>query len=210
MPDSLLIWGASGHGKVVLDVARATGMFRRIVFVDDDSVKARSGYCGCEVISGAAGLREYVEDYLFVIAVGENHARAYCFQRALDSGLTPAVIVHPSAIISPSAAVGRGTVVMPGAVVNAEARLGENCIVNTGAIVEHDCSIGDSVHISPRAVLGGAAAVGNLAHVGIGAVVLPGASVGERAVVGAGAVVLKEAPARCTVIGVPARALSYA
>jgi acetyltransferase-like isoleucine patch superfamily enzyme len=74
--------------------------------------------------------------------------------------------------------------------------------------VEHDCRVGAHVHISPRVVLGGAVSVGPFAHIGIGAIVLPGAVIGDEAVVGAGAVVLKEAPARCTVVGVPAKLLA--
>ena len=202
----LLIWGAGGHGKVVLDVARSTGCFEHIAFMDDDHTKNRLTFCDCPLLSGPEELH-CVPGSTFVVAVGDNRARALCFSRALENGLSPVALVHPTAVIAPSASIGPGTVVMPGVIVNAGAVIGEDCIINTGAVVEHDCRIEAHVHISPRVVLGGGVRVGPFAHVGIGAVVLPSAVVGEEAIVGAGAVVLREAPARCTVVGVPAKAI---
>jgi acetyltransferase EpsM len=209
MNNPLLIWGAGGHSRVVLDIVRGIGRFEPIVFIDDDLSKAGLAFCECPIIGGPDILHQFAGS-AFVIAVGDNRTRARCFDRALDNGLLPAALVHPTAVIAPSARIGRGTIVMPGVIVNAGAVIGENCIINSGAIIEHDCRIGSHAHVSPRVVLGGGVTVGPLAHVGIGAVVLPGAVIGEESIVGAGAVVLKEAPAHSTVVGVPARALSPA
>jgi sugar O-acyltransferase (sialic acid O-acetyltransferase NeuD family) len=210
MNNLLLIWGAGGHGKVVLDIARSAGRFERIAFLDDDSRRAGVTFfmfCDCPLVGGSEELYRFAGS-TFVVAIGDNRARARCFARALGNGLAPRALVHPSAVIAASASIGPGTVVMPGVIVNADAVIGENCIINSGAIVEHDCRVDAHVHISPRVVLGGGVSVGPLAHVGIGAVVLPGATVGEESIVGAGAVVLREAPAHSTVVGVPAKALS--
>jgi sugar O-acyltransferase (sialic acid O-acetyltransferase NeuD family) len=204
MSSNLLIWGAGGHGKVVLDIARNTGAFERIQFLDDRV--ADSDFCGCPLLHTAQ--LERLAGSSFIVAIGDNRERKRCYGRALQAGLLAATLVHASAVISPSARVGAGTVVMPLAVLNASATVAENCIVNTGAIVEHDCEVGAHVHLSPRVALGGAVRIGELAHLGIGAVVLPGGLVGDESVVGAGAVVLKEAPARCVVVGIPARVLS--
>jgi sugar O-acyltransferase (sialic acid O-acetyltransferase NeuD family) len=207
MNNLLLIWGAGGHGKVVLDIARSTGRFERIVFIDDDRARVGVPFCDCPLLSGPEELDRFPGSAM-VVAVGDNRRRAQCFWVALKHGLSLTALVHSTAIVAPSANIGRGTVVMPGAIINAGAIIGENCIINSGAVVEHDCRIGAHVHISPRSVLGGAVSVGPFAHIGIGAIVLPGAVVGDEAVVGAGAVVLKEAPARCTVVGVPAKLLA--
>lgn len=204
--NALVIWGAGGHGKVVLDIAGSTGHFEQTVFLDDDLRKSGLSFCGCPVVGGPDELYRLAGSY-FIVAVGNNNRRAKCYARAFGSGLFPATIVHPTAAISISARIGAGTVVMPGAVINADAVIEENCIINSGAIVEHDCSVGAHVHIAPRAVLGGGVNVGTSAHVGIGAVVLPGARIGNESVVGAGAVVLREAPAHCTVVGVPSKRL---
>ena len=206
MNSPLLIWGAGGHGRVVLEIARSTGRFEHIVFLDDDPAKAGITVGGCLLVGGPTELHRFA-GCAFIVAVGDNRRRAACFSNALEYGLSPTSLIHPSAVIASSAGIGRGTVVMPGAIVNAGAAIGEDCIVNSGAIVEHDCRIDAHVHISPRVVLGGAVSVRSFAHLGIGAIVLPGASIGEASIVGAGAVVLKEVPAGCTVVGVPARVL---
>jgi acetyltransferase EpsM len=209
MNNILVIWGTGGHGKVVLDVARSTGRFERILFFDDDPRRVDSTFCYCSIIGGTESLNS-LNGNAFIVAVGDNRARSKCFSSALEHGLVPAVLVHKTSVVSSSASIGRGTVVMPDVVVNADAVIGENCIINTGAIVEHDCQIANHVHISPRVVLGGCVCVKSFAHIGIGAVVLPGATVGEESIVGAGAVVLREAPARSTSVGVPARTLPLA
>lgn len=140
------------------------------------------------------------------LAVGANRARERLL-RLLEGVAVPS-LVAPTATVSGSARVGRGSVVFPGAVVNAAARIGDAVIVNTAAVVEHDCSIGDAAHVSPGAVLAGGVSVGPRGWIGAGAVVIPGVSIGEDAVVGAGAVVIRDVPAGTTVVGNPARQIS--
>ncbi len=208
----LVLWGASGHGKVVLDVARAMGGFAAISFIDDACEESDREFCDCQVTGASRFLQSakgeaYSE---FLVSIGKNDIRAACFQKALDGGLLPARLIHPSAVISESAKLAGGTVVMARVVINAGAQIGRNCIVNTAAVVEHDCRIGDHVHLSPGALLGGGVTVHAFAHVGIGAIALPGAVIGEGAIVGAGAVVLDSVPPGATVVGVPARTLARA
>jgi len=201
------VWGCGGHGRVVLDAARASGDFERVAFGDDDASLGGATICGAEVIRGGlAGAldRGFCE---FVVGVGRNDLRAACLARGLEAGLRAAVCLHPRAWVSPFATIGAGSVVLAQAVVQNGAVVGGNCIVNTAAVVEHDVRIGDHAHVSPGAVLGGGAAVGGGAHVGAGAVVLPGVRVGDRAMVGAGALVRTEVRSGTTVVGVPARIL---
>lgn len=211
---ALLLWGASGHGKVVLEVARAMGGFRTVSFVDDACGDVPYEFCGCHTFGAGRFFRslENADSFpaicdQFLVSIGKNQTRAACFQRALDHGLAAATLIHPSAVISESASLGDGTVVMARAVINADARIGRNCIVNTAAIVEHDCRLGDHVHLSPGVVLAGGVTVHSFAHIGIGAILLPGIEIGESAVIGAGAVVIRSVPTGTTVAGVPAKPL---
>jgi sugar O-acyltransferase (sialic acid O-acetyltransferase NeuD family) len=141
MNEALVIWGAGGHGTVVLDIARDSGNYKHIVFFDDDSSKMNSIVCECAVI-GDRGQFDRFAGSAFVIAIGHNQMRARCFDLAVASGLTPVALLHRTSVISSMARIGRGTVVMPGAIINSGARVGDNCIINSGAIVEHDCEIG--------------------------------------------------------------------
>jgi acetyltransferase EpsM len=208
----LVLWGAGGHGKVVLDLARAMGGFKTIFFIDDACEEADHEFWDCQVF-GVSRYLQLLKDKgrsQYVVSIGRNEMRAKCFQRAFDHGLLPATLVHPSAVISQSARLEDGTVVMAKVVINAGAQIGKNCIVNTAAVVEHDCRIGDHVHLSPGVLLGGGVTVHSFAHVGIGAIALPGADIGERAIVGAGAVIVNSVPAGATVVGIPARASTRA
>ena len=203
----LIIWETGGHGKVVLDVARRTGRYGDIRFVDDNPLRAGQIFCGCPV-GGTSEEPDRDADLDVMVAIGPNRVRALKYLRAQSWGLPFATLVHSAAVVDDSAGIRSGTVVMAGAIINAQARIGVNCIINTGAIVEHDCLIEDHCHISPRVVLGGKVRIGTYAHIGIGAVVLPGIEIGEGAVVGAGAVVIHSVGPYATVAGVPARILS--
>jgi len=200
---TLAIWGCGGHGRVVFDIAAEMRAFDDIVFYDDN-LNSPPALGGVRVlVGGIAALQAAGAE--FVIAIGANQTRAARFAEAVEAGLRPAICIHPSAWISPSAAIGAGSVLLPRTVVQAGARVGVDCIVNTGAIVEHDCVIGDHAHLSPGVILGGGVRVGEYAHLGIGSVAIPGAGIGRGAIVGAGGVVVSEIEPNVTVLGIPAR-----
>lgn len=201
---SVLVYGAGGHAKVVVDVLEEAG--HRIVGILDDDVARRGttfrGYrvLGDAVVLTDAGLR----DALVMVAIGDNQRRAVVARRAAGMGARFVVGLHPDARLSRSVEVGTGTVVMAGVVINPDVRIGEHAIINTSASIDHDCRIGDFAHISPGATLAGSVTVEAGAHVGAGASLIPGVHVGRDAVVGAGAVVIGDVPDGATVAGVPA------
>ncbi len=202
--------GAGGHAKVLLEIVRARGELNPVALVDSNPALAGRMLFGVPVIGGDEELvrmRDQGVEHAFVGvgSTGDSRVRERIFEHLLALGFSIPRLVHPSAVVSPSAHLGRGVMIMAGAIVNAEAHLGDNVIVNSGAIVEHDCRVGDHAHLGPRASLAGGVTVGACAHVGIGAVVLQGLTVGARAIVGAGSVVLHDVPDGVTVFGVPAR-----
>lgn len=207
--NKLVIWGASGHGKVVLDIARAQCVSSDVVFIDDDSQKLFWEYQGCHVVGRRTELAILrATGYAhFIVAIGCNAARAACFLAACKMEIEPQTLIHPTAAVSPSASIGPGTVIMANAVINPDSVIGANCIINSGAIVEHDCRIANHVHLSPGVALGGGVRIGAYSHIGLHATVLPGVEIGERVIVGAGAVVLEYVAPDDKVVGVPARSL---
>lgn len=200
----ILVWGASGHAKVVADLARTLG-FVVIAFIDDDETRHGEKFFGANVTHARhiESLRR--ESSRLALGVGDNRARERLFERAKRLGFLMAPLVHPSAYVAPSATIGDGSVVLAHAVINADARISLGAIVNTACIIEHDCFIGPFSHVSPGATLAGAVSVGQRVHVGAGATVLPGVHIGDNAVVGAGAVAIDSVPPDSTVVGVPAR-----
>lgn len=199
MTGPLGLIGAGGHGKVAADVARTAG-WEEIVFFDRTYPERRQN--GTWPIVGATS--EGFAGTLFC-TVGDNAARARLFTELVLEA-SP-VLRHPSAIISPSAALGPGTLVVAGAIVNADARIGRGVILNTGSSVDHDCVLGDFVHVSPGARLAGGVHVGARSWIGIGAAIREGISIGADVMVGAGAAVVSDIPDGAHVVGVPARAM---
>jgi sugar O-acyltransferase (sialic acid O-acetyltransferase NeuD family) len=208
-PKAVVVYGASGHGKVVADIARLAGL-ELAGFLDDDPAKIGGVHFGAPVLAWEAVLRrhERATELGVALGIGSNARREACFARLVAAGLSVPSLVHPAAVVAVSSRLGAGTVVMAGAVVNPDAVVEEGCILNTGSVVEHDNRLGRFVHLSPNATLGGGVSIGDRTHVGLGAVVLPGVVVGADVRVGAGAVVHRPVADATTVIGVPARPLA--
>jgi UDP-perosamine 4-acetyltransferase len=204
----IVIIGAGGHGKVVLDILRAGGRYEPVGFLDADSALAGTMVGGLPVL-GAANLlprlRQQQKVHAAVVAIGDNRTRARYAQLLREQGFELITTVHPSAVVSPTARLGANVVVAAGAVICTEAVVGDSAIINTAAIVDHEVQVGAATHVSPGVCLAGRVSVGPSAFLGIGAQVLPCLSVGEGATVGAGAVVLQDVPAFATAVGVPAR-----
>ncbi len=196
----LLVIGAGGHAKVVVDAARVAG-FR------DISVAGQAGdppeLLGIPVLADPSQL----EPQPFVVAIGDNATRARYFAEFRDAGFEPTRIVHPSAVISPSVTIGAGTFVAAGVVVNVDASIGENAIINTRCTIDHDCEIGDHAHIGPGSSLCGGCRVGEGSLIGVGASMAPGSNVGAWSLVGAGAVIVDDLPSNTISVGVPARVI---
>jgi UDP-N-acetylbacillosamine N-acetyltransferase len=193
----IYIYGASGHGKVIADIARAMG-FKVVAFVDDDESKNEFGGLPC--------IRaDKMQKLPVAVAIGSNKARKRVYDNLKNCSFAMPPLIHPSAVISPSAKIGEATVVMPNAVINADAAIGTGCIINTAVVVEHDCIIGNFAHISPNAALAGGVSVGEMSHIGIGANVIQLIKIGKECVIGAGAAVISDILDNTTVVGVPAR-----
>jgi len=204
--DRLIIVGAGGHGRVVMDAVLASHqIYGEAVFADDDERMRGIEILGRPIevpISACVG-----SGMRFHTAIGSNAARRLWNDRLLQLGASPVNIAHPSARISSHAELAPGVFVAAGAVIGPLARIGRCAIINHGAVVDHDCILGDYVHVAPNATIGGSAKIGVGVLIGAGANILPGVSIGDDAIVGAGAVVIADVPARAVVGGIPAKLL---
>jgi acetyltransferase EpsM len=203
----LVLVGGGGHALVVGEAAGAAG-FELVGFLDDgpDAVLGRSPNTTIRI--GKIAELDRIGDRGWVLGVGNLAFRGQLIERLaqFELGRGARTVIHPSAVVSPSARIGAGVFIGPGAIVNARALVMDHAIVNTGAIVEHECVVGFNSHIAPGAVLAGRARVGMQTLIGIGSRVLPELSIGDRCVVGAGSVVIRSVLDERTVMGVPARA----
>jgi UDP-perosamine 4-acetyltransferase len=204
----IVIIGAGGHGKVVLDILRAAGIHRPVGFLDADPAATGSTILGLEVL-GKVNLLPKLKSKArgAIVAIGDNRARASYAQILRQQGFELVSAIHPRAIVSPTAKLGSSVVVAAGAVVGTDAQLDDCVIVNTSAIVDHECHVAAAAHICPGAALAGRVAIGEAAFVGLGSRIIQCLTVGRHAIVGAGAVVIADVPDYATVVGVPARVI---
>ncbi len=203
MKKKIIIVGAGGHGKVVLDILLEAG--RPVLgFVDDDPAKKGKKVLGYKVLGGVDVLSKGMSAAL---GIGDNRARGRVYDALLARGVKVESAIHPKAAVSRFAKLGPGVAVVAGAAVNPDAVLAEGVVVNTGAGVDHDCRLEKFCQIWPGAHLAGNVQVGAYAYVGTGASVVPGRRIGAGAVVGAGAAVVRDVPDGTTAAGVPAESL---
>ncbi|EOW9250401.1 TPA: acetyltransferase [Vibrio cholerae] len=198
------ILGASGHGKVIAELAELNH-FTEIHFFDDRWPELQSVE-HWSVLGDTSELLSLFQRYeLVVVAIGNNKVRLEKFSLLKSAGARLSFIAHPSAIISRYSILGEGCVVMANAVINSFSSVGEACIVNTNATIDHDCVIGDGVHICPGVNLSGGVKVGSKSWIGVGSQIKQLVCVGDEVVVGAGATVLHDVTDSMTVVGCPAR-----
>lgn len=196
------IFGAGGHGRVVLDILKSRG-----VVVDGfiDSAPKVSDIFGVPVFPESQLEKE--ESFRIVVALGANHIRRQVVTKIYERFPRAEFInaIHSSAYISPMSRIGVGNVIAAGAVITPATTIGSHTVINTGAQVDHDCVLSDFVTVAPGAVLGGGVCVGAGAYVAIGAVVRHSISIGEWSVIGAGSLVIAEVPGRVVAFGSPCK-----
>lgn len=208
---AVVVLGAGGHARVLVDLLRRCGSLEPIALLDRDPALLGERVLGVEVIGDDGALDRFdPEQVELVNGVGSTRsteARRSLFLHCRDLGFRFATLVHPAAIVARDVVLGEGSQVLAAAVINTGARIAEDCIVNTGALVEHDCRISAHAHVASGAVLAGNVTIHEGAHVGAGATLIQGVTVGSRSVIGAGAVVLRDVEDDAVVAGVPARVI---
>jgi UDP-perosamine 4-acetyltransferase len=207
VPARVLIFGGGGHAKVVIESLRAADPDVDLAIIDDDPGKLSSEILGVPVVGGRGWLESNWPEAPVAMGLGSNRARVDFAEWLRQQNRKITSVIHPSAVVSPSATVMEGAFLAPACVINAETTVGALSIINTGATVDHDCIIGEGVHIAPGAHLCGNVTVGDRALVGAGATIVPGLRIGADAIVGAGATVVRDVPDRVRVAGTPAKPL---
>jgi len=197
----ILLYGAGGHAKAVLEMIQAVGAFGVAGIVDDNPALTGTSVLGVPVLGTRAALSGLLEQGIFLAANGVGgiiniEIRVKLFDLLAGYGFAFPILRHPRATVEPSALLEDGAQVFANAYIGSSAVLREKCMVNTGAIVSHDCEIGRYTHIAPGCLLAGHVHVGERALVGMGVTTIIGLKIGDGARVGNGAVLLADVPAR--------------
>lgn len=197
--ETINLFGASGHAKVIKDIIEAQGNKVSCLFDDNphyDTIHGCPVYKASNIdVKGP-----------MIISIGSNQTRQIIGEKY---NVDYAKAIHPSATVSDTVKIGDGSVVMHGAIIQSDANIGKHCIINTGASIDHECTIADFVHVSPHATLCGNVQVGEGSWIGAGATVIPGIKIGKWCTIGAGATVINDIPDNSVVVGSPAKEIKH-
>jgi acetyltransferase EpsM len=199
-PKAIIVYGAGGHGKSIIELIRALGSYQIVGVIDDDPGVKRQ-VSDFQILGGAEVLPALWTKGIRMAAnavggIGDIDIRARVFDNLSQAGFTCPSLLHPSAFIESSAQMASGIQVMPLAYIGSEAKIGFGCIINTGAIVSHDCVIGENANIAPGAILAGEVSIGQGVLVGMGATINLRVSIGARARLGNGCTIKADVPER--------------
>lgn len=207
----VVVIGASGHGKVVIDALERAGE-HVVVGLIDARKPAGAPWYGHTVLGDEAALARLVDELALegvVVGVGDNAVRARVVDR-LDAEV-PALrfvnAVHPSAQLARGATLGVGVVVAAGAILGPDTTVADHAIVYTRASLDHDGELGRCASLAPGAVTGGDVRIGAHTAIAIGTTIRHGRSIGPHTVVGAGSVVVDDLPGHVVAYGSPARVI---
>jgi len=203
----LVIVGAGGHGREVLDVveaAEAAGTPQRFIgFAADDADPELLARRGATLLGPPEVLRDLDADV--VLGIGDGAHRRRLDLELSRWGRRARTLVHPLASLGSDLRLGEGVLLAAGARITTNVTLGRHTHLNVNAVVSHDCVLGDYVTLSPGCLVNGSNVLDEGVFLGTGAVVVPGRRIGAWARVGAGAVVVDDVEPGVTVVGVPAR-----
>lgn len=195
--NKIILYGASGHAKVISSIIEAMNRFVDTIFDDNEKITYLNQY---RVLTGYD--KNYNPNIPIIISIGDNKIRKKISEK-ISHPFT--ILIHPSSIIDKKVIIDSGSVVFHNAIVQRDSIVGKHCIINTNASIDHDCIIEDFVHLSPSATLCGNVKVGEGTHIGAGATIIPNIKIGKWCIIGAGAVITKDIPNYSLVVGVPGK-----
>ena len=204
----LVIWGASGHAKVIADIIQLNGDFQIVGLLDDVNMnRQKQTFYGYSILGGKEQLDKLFNSGIdhIIIGFGNCHARYKLSEFAYSKGFKFTNAIHPRSIIARDVSIGEGSVIVAGAVVNPGSKLGKHVIINTCASVGHDCTVQDAVHIAPGVRVGGHSTIGEKSWIGIGSSLRDHVKIGKNCMIGAGSVVIENIPDNVLAYGVPAK-----
>jgi len=203
----IVVIGAGGHARVILDVLKAQGGHEIIGIIDknhhpDENLEGVPILCTFDKLPELIS-KEGVEGA--IVAVGDNHIRKNYYNELKKLGLKLVNAIHPSASIASNVELGEGIVICRETIVCVDAKIGNNCILNSGAIIEHQDILEDHVHIAPGVNLAGRVTVKEGSFVGIGSNVIQRITIGKNSIIGAGSIVIEDIPNNVVAVGTPAK-----
>jgi len=207
----ILVIGASGHSKVVIDVLELQKKYEIAGLIDSFKSKMHFIY-NYKVLGTEKDISKLIKAhniYGCIIAIGDNFTRMRLFKDISlhNKNIKFVTAMHPSAVIGKNVKIGAGSSIMAGVIINSDAQIGEHCIINTNSSVGHDTKIENFSSIAPGVTIGGQNKIGHCSAISLGANIIENITIGKHCVIGAGALVNKNIGANKVAYGCPAKVI---
>lgn len=202
----ILLYGAGGHAKVVIDAIHK-GLEYEVIGIVDKQLQEDIFLAGFPIIAEIDVFNVLRQVDGCIVAIGDNWTRSCVVAsiKKIRSDVDFVSVVHPFTSIGQNVKIGVGTVILAGAIINSGTSIGDHCIVNTRASLDHDNVLGDFASVAPNVATGGNVVIGNFSALSIGATIIHNIHIGEHTVIGAGALVTKDIPQKIVAFGIPAK-----
>ena len=204
---NLLILGAGGHGMVVAELARLSGLYKNISFLDDEIKNRSTTQLGQNILGELNSFREnkFKNEYQeAIVAIGDSVLRVIKTRELLREGFNVPILKHPTSSISPNTNIESGCVFMANSSIQTGCKIGLSCIINTGSCFDHFGKMLEGVHLCPGVNVAGNVNIGKNTWIGIGSSIIQNINIGDSVTVGAGSVVIKDLEDNNTYFGIPA------
>lgn len=204
----MLIVGAKGFAKEVLEICHQNNLLDNLVFYDDVNTDIGDSLYSFPILKSLEEAKSYFKtvDKRFNIGIGNPLLRKMLYEKFSDiGGEFFSLISNSTSIGSYGNHFGEGCNIMQKCSITNGISMGKGVLINQLSSIGHDSVIGDFVEICPSVSVSGNCVIKRNSFIGTNAVILPDITIGENVVVGAGSVVTKDVPDNCTVVGIPAK-----
>jgi sugar O-acyltransferase (sialic acid O-acetyltransferase NeuD family) len=209
----IVIIGAGGFAREVAwlieEINAKHNSWNLIGYIDEDLSNKSKSLNGYTVLGDFKDLKVENKEIFYVCAVGDTITKKGLAQKAEFIGLKPAILIHPSVMMSKYVRIGEGTIICCSNIITVNVQIGKHVIINLDCTIGHDAIIKDYVTILPSVNVSGAVTLGQGSNIGTGSAIIQGKEVGENSIIGAGSVVVKDIPCNCTAVGVPAKVIKW-
>jgi sugar O-acyltransferase (sialic acid O-acetyltransferase NeuD family) len=207
----LLIIGAKGFAKEILQILHKKDELKRLTFYDDVNVEiAGYLYNYFPILKSKIEAQYYFStvDNHFTIGIGNPKLRIKLYSEFTSlGGVFTSTIDLNTDIGSYGVEIGHGCNILSGAKISNDVHIGIGCIIYYNCIITHDVKIGNFVEASPNVISLGRCVIGNNCQIGSGSIILPDLKIGNNVIIGAGSMVTKDIPDNCLVFGSPAKVI---
>ena len=209
MMKNVVIFGTSGHAKVIIDILERSEEYSIVGCIDDFKEK-NEDFLEYKILGKTEDIADLMKTYEIrggIIAIGDNWIRNNVRDKIITCVPSFNFInaIHPDVKIAQHVELGKGIAIMAGVIINSSSHIQDHCILNTKASLDHDSVMEEYSSLAPGVTTGGNVRIGKFSAISLGVNIIHGISIGDHVVIGAGSLVLEDIPNYVVAYGSPVK-----